>query len=108
MGNNSNVREIVIGEILLNYDAESASFSYSIPDSSPLQLIVHDKLGRAMITSKLFLDSSSGSLDFSVRSLETGDYHAWMYIGEDVFVRHFRLEKNNEIGFFDKLLSVFK
>lgn len=108
MGNTSEEKKIVIGEIHLDRGDESASFTYHVKETHPLNLIVQDKLGRTMISSNHALDANGSTLEFGTKSLGAGDYHAWIYVGEEVFVRHFIIEKEEETGFLDKVLSFFK
>jgi hypothetical protein len=108
MGSTSDKKEIVIGEILLDSHDEIASFSYRVQESCPLNLIVQDKVGRTMISSNYTLDANEPRLEFSISSLGAGDYHAWIYVGDEVFVRHFVIEKAAETGFLDKFRSFFK
>ena len=108
MGNTLHLPQIELSEISVDNGVASAKLSCSLSNPNTLQLILQDKQGRSVLTKDFAIGESTSELDFEVSSFEAGDYHAWLYIGNTTFVRHFKLEAHQKSGLFDKLVSMFK
>ncbi len=108
MGNTSPDIQPQLGEITIAPQEVQAVLSCSISHSNSLQLILQDALGRSVLTKEFTVNKTTEALTFDVSSLKEGNYHAWIYIDDVVFVRQFNLEKKDEEGLVSKLLSIFK
>lgn len=108
MGNTSNEAEIIVGEVMIDGSSSEAVLNCVFPSNHQVQLIVQDRLGKSVLTAAYSVVEFDTTLKFDVSRFKAGDYHAWIYIADKVFVRHFNLQDTEGPGLFDKLLSIFK
>jgi hypothetical protein len=108
MGNTSNEAEVIIGEVVIDGSSSEAVLNCVFPSNHQVQLIVQDRLGVSVLTAAYSVFESDTALMFDVSKFKAGDYHAWIYIADKVFVRHFKLQDTEGPGLFDKFLSIFK
>jgi hypothetical protein len=107
MGNTSNEPITFLGEVNFQKAGETAILSFDGCESCNVQVIVQDKLGRSVLSIDTQLDSS-GHLQFETKELSNGDYHAWIYVNDKVFVRQFTVEGKAEGGLIGRMFSRFK
>ncbi|MCF8244548.1 MAG: hypothetical protein K9J37_08300 [Saprospiraceae bacterium] len=108
MGNTSPEHQLNLGEITIDSQGAEALFYCTFPSAGNLQLILQDALGRSVMTEEFSADETTKGLTFDVSNLKAGSYHAWIYINDLVFVRHFNLEKKEEQGLIGRFRSMFK
>ena len=107
MGNTSPEHQTSLGEITIDSQRAEALFCGTFSNSGNLQLILQDGLGRSVLTKEYSVDETTEALTFDVSNLKAGNYHAWIYIDDMVFVRQLNLEKKDEQGLITRLLSIF-
>ncbi|MBI1227396.1 MAG: hypothetical protein GC192_19345 [Bacteroidetes bacterium] len=106
MGSRSMTEEIYIGDVQIEQNG-LAKIESSFSQAFNVQIILHDKLGRSVLTENIIVEEQSNCINFDTSNLKPGDYHAWIYIEEKVFVKHFRIEEDNS-SFWNKIVSKFK
>jgi|GEM_PF-5776169 len=108
MGNTSNEPITLLGEVNFQKAGETAILSFDACESCNVQIIVQDKLGRSVLSLDQFVEEGSDTLQFDTKELSNGDYHAWIYVNDKVFVRQFTVEGKAEDGLIGRMFSRFK
>ena len=108
MGNTSAKPELNLGEITIQDDQSKAVLPCSATQANIVQVILQDKLGKSVLTKEFPVDETTEALIFDVSDCKPGEYHAWIYIKQKVFIKHFSLEENEPQTVFGKLRSMFK
>ncbi|MCU0346432.1 MAG: hypothetical protein MUC59_05800 [Saprospiraceae bacterium] len=99
-----------LGEILSTKGIRSgAVLPCSFAASQNIQVIVQDNLGRAFITKSFDVDEATSKLEFDTSRLKSGNYHVWIYMGDQQFIRNFTVESKaqKKSGLIQQIFKIF-
>ncbi len=107
MGNLSILQEMQINEVTVQ-DNGTAVIGCAFFQDAKLQIIVHDNLGRNVLSEYFHVKVSTDKLLIDTTNLKPGNFHAWVYVGDKVFIKHFSLPEVSDSGFLNKIFSKFR
>jgi hypothetical protein len=72
-----------------------------------IECILQDKLGRTISTAAHSVDENTDSISIDISRCSAGDFHAWIFINDMTFVRHFKVEKKEKPKFLGQFMKMF-
>ena len=80
---------VLFGEFSLVFAKEkTATLPCQLSEGGKISIILHDHKGRIMLQRKFEVDAHQQSLVIKLPKLESGEYHAWINIGDQTFIRN--------------------